>query len=173
MIECICVGMWFELFDGSLFKCQNPWSTGEYHRDNKDKNLNWAHLVPRVLRYKRGSDIIEGDIVEVLRCDCFQVDVLKTYEFKTHKQQRMPHSVRTSIFGFTRRSPTMLYIIDPKMPKGFEKPQNLLLHMFLSIEENTSQATYFAPWTDLKFWNSSIGTEVSQLKQVQTLGFRV
>ena len=32
--------------------------------------------------------------------------------------------------------------------------------MFLSIEENTSQATYIAPWTDLKF-----GTHQSVGKQ--------
>ena len=36
---------------------------GKY--DNKEGYLNSAHLFPRVSRYKRGSDIMEGDHLEV------------------------------------------------------------------------------------------------------------
>ena len=33
--------------------------------ENKEGDLNCAHPVPRVLGYKRGSDITEGGIAEV------------------------------------------------------------------------------------------------------------
>jgi hypothetical protein len=33
--------------------------------DQKEGDLNWAHLFPKVSNYKKGSDIIEGDIAEV------------------------------------------------------------------------------------------------------------
>ena len=33
--------------------------------DNNEGNLNLAHPRPRVLGYKRGNDITEGDITEV------------------------------------------------------------------------------------------------------------
>ena len=33
--------------------------------DNKEGDYNQGHPSPRILEYKRGSDIIEGDITEV------------------------------------------------------------------------------------------------------------
>ena len=33
--------------------------------DNKEEDLNWARPFPKVLGYKRGSDIIEGGTKEV------------------------------------------------------------------------------------------------------------
>jgi hypothetical protein len=33
--------------------------------DNKEGDLNRAHLLPRISEYKRGSDITEGAITEV------------------------------------------------------------------------------------------------------------
>ena len=34
--------------------------------DNKEGGLNWTQPFPRVWGYKRGSDITEGDIMEVV-----------------------------------------------------------------------------------------------------------
>ena len=51
------VSVWFEFFDG-LFLSYNMWYMGR-KRGNKEGELNKAHLFPRVLRYKRGSDIME------------------------------------------------------------------------------------------------------------------
>jgi hypothetical protein len=55
--------VWFEIFDG-LLEGQNLW----YMRGKCDKmegDLNWAHPFPRVSWYKRGSDIMEGDIMSI------------------------------------------------------------------------------------------------------------
>ena len=56
----MCASMWFELV-GGLFECQNLWYT-RGKCENKEGDLNWAHPVPRVSGYKRGSHITEGGI---------------------------------------------------------------------------------------------------------------
>jgi len=47
--------VWVEIF----------WWITKRDCDQKEGDLNWAHLFPKVSDYKEGSDIIEGDITEV------------------------------------------------------------------------------------------------------------
>ena len=55
--------VWFVFFGGALW-CRNLWYIGG-RCDNKEGGLNWEHMFPRVLGYKRRSDIIECDITDV------------------------------------------------------------------------------------------------------------
>lgn len=55
--------LWLELF-GGLFWCRRPWYMGR-KCDNKVRDSNWAHPLPRVLGYRRETNIMEGDIIEV------------------------------------------------------------------------------------------------------------
>ena len=58
----VCASMWVEIFDG-LFLCQTPWYM-RGKRDNKEGDLNYAHLFPTVWGCKRDSGITEGGITE-------------------------------------------------------------------------------------------------------------
>ena len=59
----MCVSLWFEFF-GWLPYCQNPWCKGG-KCDNKEEYFILAHPFYRILGHKRGSDIMEGDIMEL------------------------------------------------------------------------------------------------------------
>ena len=54
--------VWFKFFDG-LVICQNSLCMGG-KRDNKEWVLNWEHMFPGFLGYKRRSDIKKVDIME-------------------------------------------------------------------------------------------------------------
>jgi hypothetical protein len=61
------VSVIFEMF-GGLFYCRNMWYMGGNH-DNKEWDLNQKHPFPKVLGYKRWSDIKEVNITEL---DCIR-----------------------------------------------------------------------------------------------------
>ena len=62
----MCVSEWFEFFVELLY-CQIHYIYMGGNCDNKEGILWYEHPFPRVLGYKRGSDIKEGDITKV-RC---------------------------------------------------------------------------------------------------------
>ena len=58
--------VWFESSCGLVY-CQNPWYMGEKGK-NKEWDLNSKHPFPKVLGYKKRSDIKEIDIIEFIMC---------------------------------------------------------------------------------------------------------
>jgi hypothetical protein len=54
--------MWFEFY-GGLLECQNSRYMGA-KCDNNKGDINRTRVLPRVLGYKRGSDITEGRVYQ-------------------------------------------------------------------------------------------------------------
>ena len=71
--------VWFEFFGGVFYvKTRDLWGKC----DNKEEYLHRAQPFPRGLRYKKGKDIIEGDIMKVRVHRClFEIKHQMTFTY--------------------------------------------------------------------------------------------